>query len=190
LKSAWESFENSLKIVYKRKGEVRGTEKRCEYLQHNVKREEFFNKRDNYQNKYKKERLFTNFKIKTIEKNNNHVITIEDITFISQELYSLITPRMKYQITNGLKSGITYNTFNQLYTVKFNDETIETFKTEDEAYNEVIKYKQNQLQNYAINNPDKLDEEIYNILINITPEQTEKLIMIDNSEFLKETENK
>jgi hypothetical protein len=127
LKSAWESFETSLRIVYKGKE----YQKKCEYLQHNVTREEYFNKRDNYQNKYKKEKLFTNFKIKTIEKNNNHVITIEDITFISQELYSLITPRMKYQITNGLKSGITYNTFNQLYTVKFNDETIETFKTED-----------------------------------------------------------
>ena len=164
--SAWKSFNDSI---------CRKTPER----KHDIQREDFINKRNDYQNRYKDKKLYTDYRINTFNKSVDYVLKIEDITFIPVGLSSLILPRTKRQ-RNGLLTGVVYNVTLGKYTTCLDpckNLYGGYFENEYDAYIEMLKYKREKIVNWIENNKDMVDESVYNILRVITIEQLEKLIV-------------
>ena len=163
-KTSWESFLNNKQI-------------KNNTIKVNFTKDEFIEKRIKYQKKYNVEKLVYNYTIKTIDKNlNNTPLIIDDIIFIPYNLYTLIKQRNKYQ-NNKLKCGVIYSNKRKQYKIKEINNN-KWFNTENEAYDEFLKLKINLIKQNINTLQTLIDEDIYNILNNLTYKQMEKIIMI------------
>lgn len=178
LKDSWNSFRGSFDTKYHRKN--------GKTLLWNISEKEYCLKRKAYQDRFDGKRVVFDFRLKTFDKDLDYVITIDDVIFIPQSLHSLILPRKKYQPSNGLKTGVIYRTTENVYTshivdsINQKDFYLGPFDTEDEAYYENLRYRQEQIKTYISTNRDGIDEDICYFLENITIEELEKLIVVDN----------
>lgn len=142
----------------------------------NFTKNEYINKRLKYKEKYNNAKLVYNFSLKTFNKQSKqNIIDINDIVFIPQKLSSMITPRMKYQ-SNGLKSGVIFSVEKGKYKSNLNNNDI-WFDTEDEAYINNINILLNKINDFC-DSMNLLDNDIKEIISNLTIEQLEKLIFI------------
>lgn len=140
--------------------------------------EEYVNKRVEYIKKYPQQGLHNNFRLKTIGKDyTTHVFTIEDVTFVPSKISSLLTPRKKFQ-QNGLLSGVIYSKNYNKYTYIRAEKGV-WYDSVDEAH---IAYLENCLEiihRYTNEYRGTIDEEVENILENLTVEQLKELILVE-----------
>lgn len=140
--------------------------------------EEYVNKRVEYRKKYPQQELHHNFRLKAIGKDyTTHVFTIEDVTFIPSKISALLTPRKKFQ-QNGLLSGVLYSKNYNKYTYTKAEKGV-WYDSADEAH---IAYLENCLDiihKYINDYRGTIDEEVENILENLTVEQLKMLILVD-----------
>jgi hypothetical protein len=177
--SAWEHF-----LTNRIKFKTSDNKSHFFRVKFDILKEDFIQKRIFYQQKYPNQTLVYNLKLKTIDKNLfEYVYTIDDLIFIPRTLHGLLLYRGKYQNQSGLKTGVMFSVKEQKYCLDRNNGIF--YDTEDEAYNAYLKKRQEELIIYAEDNKHILDEDIVDLLRNITIEQIEQLIVIDPDDLKK-----
>ena len=140
--------------------------------------EEYVNKRVEYRKKYPQQKLHHNFRLKAIGKDyTTHVFTIEDVTFIPSKISGLLSTRKRYQ-QNGLLSGVLYSKNYNKYTYTKAEKGV-WYDSADEAH---IAYLENCLETIHKHINEYrgcIDEEVENILENLTVEQLKQLILVE-----------
>lgn len=151
--------------------------------QSSITEQEVWKKKTEAEEIAKGEKVSLNLRLFTLNKNlQEYTLTVDDIIYLPHKLNSIMCKRQKYQNKTGLKTGVIYNKTENMYTAHLYsntdgiDEYIRGFLTEDDAYTYVIEFKKKQIQKYAEIYKDKISDKVFNIIMNLTNDEVERLI--------------
>jgi len=147
-----------------------------------IKQEDFCEKYQKAQDTYN-EILVVNDLILNLDDNINNY-TVDNIVFIPNRIGIIFARRPKQQLKNGYYTGTTYNSETGKWKLNVERNFIDSFlegkknefDTEEEAYKVYLDCKRKQIVKRTEEYRGKMEEHVYNILINLTIEQVEKLI--------------